>query len=216
MYGAEAGSAIGQSGREALALLGRVEALRGKSYFPEGGAIYPEGNFGIGLREIARLIKSRLGLEIACLDLDGWDTHFFQGATAGMQAEAIDQLGRGLAAFDADLHMHRENVTILVMTEFGRRNYENSSLGTDHGRGFALMAIGNQIDGGKIHGAWPGLKDEDALGPGGLRINYDYRSVLFEALASVTELNESNLVFPDFYAQPTGLIKEKHADINKS
>lgn len=97
LYGAEAATAVGQSGSEALDLLGRVEALRGESYSPAGGAAYPEGSFGAGLRETARLIKSRLGLEIACLDLGGWDTHFFQGTTAGLQADAIDQLARGLS-----------------------------------------------------------------------------------------------------------------------
>jgi uncharacterized protein (DUF1501 family) len=46
-----------------------------------------------------------------------------------------------LAAFDADLRDYRSRVTTVVMTDSGRRVYENGSLGTDHGRGFALMAI---------------------------------------------------------------------------
>jgi uncharacterized protein (DUF1501 family) len=60
-------------------------------------------------------------LEVACLDLGGWDTHFFQGSTSGLQADLIRQLAGGLAAFDRDLGTQRDRVTILVMTEFGRR-----------------------------------------------------------------------------------------------
>ena len=101
---------------------------------------------------MARLVKARVGLEVACLDLGNWDTHFFQGGSSGQQAELIWQLACGLAAFDADLSSHRERMTTLVMTEFGRRIYENGSLGTDHGRGFAMMAMGHGINGGKVLG----------------------------------------------------------------
>jgi len=48
------------------------------------------------------------------------------------------------------------------MTEFGRRSYENGSLGTDHGRAFAVLAMGNGINGGKVHGKWPGLAEDEA------------------------------------------------------
>src|SRR6185369_3078027 len=154
MYSAEVGM-VGQAGKATLDLLRRVESLRGAAYSPEGGAVYLDDDFSHGLREIARLIKAQVGLEVACVDLGGWDTHFFQGTTSGLQAESIDELARGLAAFDADLRDYRSRVTTVVMTEFGRRVYENGSLGTDHGRGFALMAIGERINGGRVHGEWP-------------------------------------------------------------
>ena len=161
--------------------------------------IYPDDDFGAGLREIARLVKARVGLEAACIDLGGWDTHFFQGSTGGLQAEQIDLLARGLAAFDADLGRERDRVTVIVMTEFGRRVYENGSLGTDHGRGFAMMAIGAQINGGKIHGAKPDLSpdDEELLGPGGIKIACDYRSALTEVLAGLLGNHNIEKVFPD-------------------
>ncbi len=206
MYGAEA-ELLSQSGREALDLLKRVEALRGQDYKTAGGVEYSKDGFSAGLRQIARLVKANVGLEVACIDLGGWDTHFFQGTTGGAQVESIDYLARGLAAFDADLEGCRERVTTIVMTEFGRRVYENGSLGTDHGRGFAFIAIGDQINGGKVHGAWPGLAEEDVPGPGGLKINYDYRSVLSEVLAGVMGNRDIGRVFPDFRPQPVGLVK---------
>jgi len=209
MYGAEVGL-LSQPGRATLDLLNRVEALRGKPYQVENNAVYPEDDFGGGLREVARLVKARVGLEAACVDLGGWDTHFFQGTANGLQAEQIDLLGRGLAAFDADLGRERERVTVVVMTEFGRRVYENSSLGTDHGRGFAMMVIGSRINGGKVFGGKPDLnaEDENLLGPSGLQIAYDYRSVLAEMLSGVMGNQNLHRIFPNFQPQPLGLVSK--------
>ncbi len=116
MYGAEIG-VLNQPGKTTLDLLKRVETLRGSEYKPEGGAVYPDDSFAQGLKEVARLVKARVGLEVACLDLGNWDTHFFQGGSSGQQAELIWQLACGLAAFDADLISNRDRVTTLVMTD---------------------------------------------------------------------------------------------------
>ncbi|MGH9842523.1 MAG: DUF1501 domain-containing protein [Blastocatellia bacterium] len=207
MYGAEAG-VLSQPGRMTLDLLNRVEALQNNAYRPEGAAVYPDDDFGRGLREVVRLIKANVGLEAACVDLGGWDTHFFQGTTDGLQAAQIELLARGLAAFDADLQRHRDQVTVLAMTEFGRRVYENGSLGTDHGRGFAMMAIGNRINGGKVHGRKPELnvEDDSLFGPGGLLIHCDYRSVLAEILTGVLGARNLHQVFPRFQPSPVGLV----------
>jgi uncharacterized protein (DUF1501 family) len=213
LYGAEVGM-VGQAGKAALDLLRRVESLRGAAYKPEGGAVYADDTFSHGLKEIARLIKAHVGLEVACLDLGGWDTHFFQGSTSGLQADLIRQLAGGLAAFDKDLGAQRDRVTTLVMTEFGRRTYENSSLGTDHGRGFALFALGGRVSGGKVHGRWPGLVEESSsdtdslnpVGPSGLKILIDYRSVLAEVLTRFLGHRDVNQVFPNFAAQSVGLV----------
>ena len=213
MYGAEVGM-VGQAGKATLDLLQRVESLRGAAYSPEGGAVYLDDDFSHGLKEIARLIKAQVGLEVACLDLGGWDTHFFQGSTSGLQAGLIQQLAGGLAAFDRDLGAQRNRVTTLVLTEFGRRTYENSSLGTDHGRGFALFAVGGMVKGGKIHGRWPGLVEgsssrTDSLnpaGPSGLKVLIDYRSVLSEVLTKFLGHRDLNQVFPNFHPEAVGLI----------
>lgn len=212
MYGAETSvlnRPLNQAGRMTIDLLDRVEALQRDAYWPENGAVYPEEEFGRGLRELARLIKARVGLEAACIDLGGWDTHFFQGTTDGLQAERIELLARGLAAFDADLRQHRDQVTTIVMTEFGRRSYENGSLGTDHGRGFAMVAVGSRIHGGTIHGPRPELVagDESLLGPGGLSVRYDYRSVLAEILAGIMGNPNLHRVFPGFRPAPVGLVR---------
>ena len=206
MYGTEVG-VLGQQGRETLELLTKVEALRGKPYVPAAGVEYPADAFGRGLREVARLIKASVGLEVAGVDLDGWDTHFFQGTTGGLLGGLADSLARGLAAFDADLAQYRDRVTTVVLTEFGRRLYENGSAGPDHGRGFALMALGHAVNGGRVHGDWPGF-EEDLLfpGPGGLKHTVDYRSVLTEILAGAMGSRATDKVFPNFTPQRVGLV----------
>jgi len=213
MYRAEVG-VVSESGKTTLDLLKRVETLRGTEYKPEGGAVYADDSFAQGLKEVSRLVKASVGLEVACLDLGGWDTHFFQGGSSGLQAELIWQLASGLAAFDADLINYRDRVTTLVMTEFGRRVYENGSLGTDHGRGFALLAMGQRINGGKVHGKWPGLAEEDTPGadalsipgPSGLKVLFDYRSVLSEVLTNILGHRDVNQIFPSFHPDPVGLV----------
>ncbi|HEY9785550.1 MAG TPA: DUF1501 domain-containing protein [Candidatus Obscuribacterales bacterium] len=206
LYGADV-DVLSAPGRSTLTLLKRVESLRGKTYRPTDGADYPEHHFGQGLKEIARLIKADVGLEIACIDLDGWDTHFVQGGSTGLQAENIEVLAQSLAAFDKDMDKWQNRVTVLVLTEFGRRIYENGSLGTDHGRGFAAMALGARVSGGKIHGAWPGLSEEKwVLGPSGLQVVHDYRSILSEVLAGALGNDQLDRVFPGFRPQPIGLV----------
>jgi uncharacterized protein (DUF1501 family) len=201
-------------GRLTLDLLARVEKMQNKPYKAAHGAIYADNNFAQGLLEIARLVKGGVGLEVACLDLGGWDTHFFQGAATGLQADNMDQLAKGLAAFDTDLGAAREGVTTLVITEFGRRTYENSSMGTDHGRGFAILAIGERISGGQVHGRLPALNrgaEEDILGPSGLQIAFDYRSILAEVLVRALGNHRMDMVFPGFAPQEVGLVKRSVA-----
>lgn len=205
MYGAEVGL-LSQPGQDTLRLLKKVQLLHGVPYIPQHGANYASDPLASGLKEIARLIKANVGMQVACIDYGGWDTHFFQGASDGLQAANIEQLGKALAAFDADLTNYQKRVTTLVMTEFGRRTYENGSLGTDHGQGFAMMVIGGSVRGGKVYGTWTGISDQetDVLGPSGLRVKYDYRSVLAEVLSGTLGNKDIQKVFPGFQPAPIG------------
>lgn len=212
LYGADV-TLLGARGVETLALFEKVSALQGKGTAPEHGAAYPQDAFGSGLREISRLIKARVGLQVACVDLGGWDTHFFQGSAAGVQAERIRTLATGLAAFEQDLRDYRAGYTVMITTEFGRRVYENASLGTDHGRGFALLALGEKVHGGRILGGWPIRADDEVNlntpGPGGLWMETDCRHVFGEMLAATQGLSPSEVasLFPGLEFQPVGLMR---------
>ena len=53
------------------------------------GATYPETELGMGLKQVAALLKAQVGLEVACLDVGGWDTHIAQGGGEGNMAELL-------------------------------------------------------------------------------------------------------------------------------
>jgi uncharacterized protein (DUF1501 family) len=190
------------AGRDTLNLLTDLEKLDPDAYRPEGGAAYPEGEFGTGLRQVAQLIKADLGLEIAAVDLGGWDSHAAQ--VAGMEP-LMRQLAQGLAAFHADLGDRMNRVTLAAMSEFGRRVHENSSLGTDHGRATAMFLLGGHIRGGNVYGRWPGIAEGQLDKDGNLRVTTDYRDILGEVVDR--RLKNPNLapVFPNHRPSYLGL-----------
>jgi uncharacterized protein (DUF1501 family) len=114
----------------------------------------------------------------------------------------MTQLGEGLAAFRNDLGDELRNVTVVVMTEFGRRLAENSAFGTDHGRGSVMFVLGGGIRGGRVLGQWPGLRDEVLEGPGDLPVTTNYRNVLAPLLASHSPGVKLSQVFPQFELAP--------------
>jgi len=211
LYGADV-TLLGERGRESLELFKTISEMQHKAYLPANGAVYPKDPFGNGMREIARLIKAGVGLEVACIDLVNWDTHFFQGSADGAQADRARILGEGIAAFEADLKQQRRNVSVFVMTEFGRRIYENSSLGTDHGRGFAAMLFSDKIKGGRIIGPRHFLDDDGEKGTegmtvvGGMRIEFDFRDLFSEVLRGTMGFQQGGAIFPGAKGSRIGLL----------
>lgn len=172
---------------------------------------YPQHAFGNQLRDTAQLIKADLGVELACLDLGGWDTHFREGAGGAPGAYLSRQLsilGQGLAAFYDDLDGLMDRVTLVVMSEFGRQLQENGSQGTDHGRGGFMMIMGNQVAGGQVfvNQGWQLLQDLRDQGEIDLNVLTDYRDVLGEILR--LRLNNENMsqMFPDYTVTEHGLV----------
>jgi uncharacterized protein (DUF1501 family) len=198
---------LARVGRETLAVLDTLEKLDPAGYRPRAGAVYPESALGRALREIALLAKADVGLEVATLDLGGWDTHFAQGALAGQMPRLAQELAQGLAAFHVDLLDQLHRVTVVVMTEFGRRAYENASLGTDHGHGGMILLLGGAVAGGQVHGTWPGLEPDQLVGPGDLAITTDYRDVLAEILGQRVPVTALGAVFPDHSPRPRGVTR---------
>jgi uncharacterized protein (DUF1501 family) len=203
----EGKDAMSEAGRETLAVLDTLNRIDPAHYKPANGAVYPQSDFGNGLRQVACLIKGKVGLEVACLDHRGpylWDTHVAQGSVFAAQAS---DLAGGLAALVSDLGTEMSRVTIVVMTEFGRRLQENSGIGTDHGRGGVMFLLGGNIIGGKIHGRWPGLEEKQLDGPGDLAITTDYRDVLSEVVQKRLHNDRLDTVFPDYAPKVLGVVK---------
>ena len=193
-------------GQETLQIMETLEKLDAINY-RSSGSIYPESDFGRGLLQIAMLIKAEIGLETAAIDLGGWDTHFAQGVQDGQMARLMADLSAGLAAFHSDLEKQMTGITLVVMTEFGRRAYENASLGTDHGHGGLMFVLGGAVAGGQVITHWPGLKKEQLVGPGDLAVTIDYRDVLSEILTKRLNNPSQSQIFPGYDAQPVGIIK---------
>lgn len=177
------------AGRETLSVL---ESLRQVSL--ASVAQYPNTDLGRALNEVSVLIRSGVGLEIACLDVGGWDTHVVQGGSTGLQANLLDTLASAVAAFAQDLKERMKSVSVVIMTEFGRRVYENTGLGTDHGTASVMMVLGGGVQGGRIQGNWPGLKENDV--DNDLAATTDYRTVLGDVLQGAMGFADRAAVFP--------------------
>ena len=187
-------------GRETLSIMDTLEKLDPSTYHSPLST-YPNTEFGLALKQTAMLIKAEVGLEVSAIDLGGWDTHFAQGSSTGIMPNLMKDLAEGLAAFHADMAEYQNQLTTVTMSEFGRRASENGSLGTDHGHGSMMMVLGGNVDGGKVHGQWPGLAEGQLIGPGDLAVTTDYRDVLSEILTKRLNNPATNEIFPDY--QPT-------------
>jgi len=187
-------------GQETLSIMDTLEKLDPMKYVASSQTRYPDSEFGLALKQTAMLIKAEVGLEISAIDVGGWDTHFAQGSTSGQMPNLMQDLADGLAAFHADLFDHLSKLTVVTMSEFGRRASENGSLGTDHGHGSMMMVLGGNVNGGKVHGRWPGLEEGQLVGPGDLAVTTDYRDVLSEILTRRLNNPAVDAIFPDYQA----------------
>ena len=201
LYGMQT-DGLAAAGRDTFNALARIERMRSTTYRPERGAEYGKDNFSLGLRQVAQLIKARVGLEAVSLDLDGWDSHFTQST---IMNPLMVQLATGLAAFYSDLGPLIDQTTVIVMTEFGRRVQENSSFGTDHGMGSVMFLMGGGIRGGRVITKWPGLAADFLTGPGDLQVVHNYRNVVAPILLRHGAGRHLPTVFPDFRLQPMDL-----------
>jgi uncharacterized protein (DUF1501 family) len=188
------------AGRGTLATLASLEQLTKSPYQPERAAEYPRDLFGKHIQQVAQLIKAEVGLEAAVLSMHGWDSHIAQ---ADRLMGPMRSLARGLQAISLDLGDRMDRVTVVVMSEFGRRIAPNLSQGTDHGRATAMLVLGGGIREGKVYGSWPGLAPDQLDKQGNLPVTTDYRHVLAEIVARRLQNATPEKVFPDF--QPTYL-----------
>ena len=205
-------SPVQQAGRTTLTTIARInERLPRDSqgrvipYTPEMGVRYPGGrgaSLGNALRTVASLIKMDIGLLAATVDYGGWDTHEGQG---WIFPELVAGLSEALYAFYNDLWRYHDRLTVVVMSEFGRRLKANRSGGTDHGHGNVMLVLGEGIRGGKMYGVWPGLAAEQLDNGVDLAITTDYRAVLAEVLIKRGALQTVDQVFPGFRGSPLGL-----------
>jgi uncharacterized protein (DUF1501 family) len=171
---------------------------------PRNGAVYPGSSLGTVLKNTAQLIRSRIGARVITIDQGDWDMHVGLGTAdwGDMQHNAHD-LATSLAAFMTDLDTLTSQVTVVTISEFGRRVEQNGAGGLDHGYGNCMLLLGGGVSGGAVHGEWPGLGTAKLI-DGDLRVTRDYRSVFAEIVRTRFPEVSVPAVFPDLIPETIG------------
>ena len=205
LYARSAKRLVQRVSSESFEAIEMLEKTNLRDYKPDNGAEYPtnaSGNLtalGRRMQQIAMLIKSDVGLEVAFTETGGWDTHVQQGTTTGSFSNKATELSQSIAAFWTDLGTHQDDVVLMTMTEFGRTVHQNGSMGTDHGRGSCLFVLGNKVAGGKVHGTVPEKLVKDALEDRrDLPVTTDFRSVFADVAGEHLHIDRSkdSAMFP--------------------
>jgi uncharacterized protein (DUF1501 family) len=171
----------------------------------DNSASYGDSDLGRALAQVARVIRGDVGVEVLTVDQGDWDMHTDLGNLdwGGMIRNAGD-LATAIAAFFADLGDQADKVTLVTISEFGRRVAENDNWGLDHGYGNVMFLAGAGVKGGRYYGSWPGLT---ADGDSDLLVTTDYRSVLAEVVSTRFVGSSKATVFPGFTTEHVGVME---------
>lgn len=142
------------------------------------GLDLPRSSLGQQVALALRLIGSGACPPVLQLAQGGYDTHANQ---ANRHGRVLADLAKALAAFAAGLERlpNRPQVSLLAVSEFGRRLAENGSGGTDHGAASIALLFGDQVP-HPFLGIYPSLSTLDDRGDliAGLSPPELYRRVL--------------------------------------
>ncbi|MFZ9520024.1 MAG: DUF1501 domain-containing protein [Silvanigrellaceae bacterium] len=195
----------GSSGGYGIGALNMLDELEDLSFVNGAKAKMelPSGEIAQKFALASQLLQRDQKLEIMTLDVGGWDTHRQQGSVGdGYFAKQVAQLSKALLEFyQVGLASSNAWVTTVVMSEFGRRVRENGNRGTDHGHGNVMMLLGPRVQGGFIHGRWPGLANESLFERADLAVTADVRSVLIRCLQSIAPTASTADVFDEMDKQ---------------
>jgi uncharacterized protein (DUF1501 family) len=193
------GGTLGEDVPTTVAALDTAAQIRAAN---TGTADYPGGDFGHALKDLAGILRAEVGLQVATVDVGGWDTHTDEVNQLDYQ---LGQVAAALQAFLADLgSTRRQRVTVAVMTEFGRRVEMNASAGTDHGHGSVLWLLGGGLARSDVFGKWSQLSDAtlDAGDVPGLNNPFDVFGELVQKRLGAGSLSG---VFPGYTPTPIGI-----------
>ena len=207
LYDKTSSSLLSKTGKESFEAMKILKSADTKNYKPANGAVYPVSPLGNSLKQIAQLVKMDVGMEIAFTECGGWDTHFNQGTENGTFARNVGDLSSAISAFWTDLGQYQDDVEVMTMTEFGRTVHQNGSNGTDHGRGSCMFLLGNNVDGGKVHGKVPELSIENLEDRRDLPVTTDFRAVFDEVAIAHLKIRDNGKLFPEWKGTGIGVMK---------
>lgn len=158
---------------QAYQLADSIQAARASYTSP---ATYSNQRLSRQLKDIATLIQGGFETDIFFTGDGGHDTHGAQGGTTGRQANLMTNLDNALGSFAEDCKAMGvwDDMVVLINSEFGRRNFENGSEGTDHGHGHVEWCVGGAVSGGKYG---PDLTDAEIADERWLGYDVDFRSI---------------------------------------
>lgn len=207
LYDQTSSSLLNKTGKESFDAVKMLEKADTKNYKPANGAVYPNGQLGNSLKQVAQLIKMNVGMEVAFTECGGWDTHFNQGKETGVFARNVNDLSESIKAFWTDLGTYQDDVDVMTMTEFGRTVKQNGTGGTDHGRGSCMFILGNDVNGGIVHNKLPELSVENLEDGRDVPVTTDFRSVFSEVADTHLKINDDKVLFPDWDGKKIGVMK---------
>ena len=149
------------------------------------------------LQLCAKLINAGLGTRVLTVRHGPYDSHTNQETMlAARMAELDDGIERFFQTLSAEA---AEDVTLVCISEFGRRVASNGGFGTDHGAGNLMMAVGSRVVGG-LHGSLPSLTS--LTRDGNLTHDIDYRSVFATILDDVLGVDHAGILGGQFDTVP--------------
>ena len=170
----------------------------------QNGAQYANNAFANTLKDLASILRAEVGMQVATVDVGGWDTHTDEANDLDNNLKSFAQ---ALAAFMTDLGPERrKRVTVVVQTEFGRRVATNGTGGSDHGHGSTMMLLGGGLAGSGVYGVWLPLVAsvlDDGDVPG---LNSPF-AVLAEVAQKRMGVGLLNNLFPGQLTLPLGIAK---------
>ena len=151
----------------------------------------------IDLDKIAALIEADVPARLYYTSFrdNAFDTHVHQ---PNLHKRLLTYASDAIRGFMNDLDRigKSQDVVLLVMTEFGRRVPENTSLGTDHGSAGPMFIIGPSVKGGhygKIPDLVNGLDDGDNL-----KYTTDFRSVYATLIDKWLQVDSKSILRKNF------------------
>ena len=144
---------------------------------------YPTSGLGQTMKTVAGAMAKGVGTKVFWVQLGGFDTHASQVGANGAYPRLMTELNDAVTAFYADLRNQGmlEQALVMSFSEFGRRAYENGSLGCDHGAAGLMFVLGGTVRGG-LYGTAASLNPDPRNATlenngGDVRHETDFRSV---------------------------------------
>jgi uncharacterized protein (DUF1501 family) len=207
LYDQTSSSLLNKTGKESFDAVKMLQKTDVKNYKPENNVVYPTSALGNAMKQIAQLIKMDVGMEVAFAESGGWDTHFNQGTELGVFARNATDLSTCITSFWKDISAYQDEVTLMTMTEFGRTVKQNGTGGTDHGRASCNFILGNDVNGGIVHGNVKPLAVENLEDGRDLAVSTDFRSVFSEVADRHLKINNDTVLFPQWNGNKIGVMR---------